>query len=107
MNEFRAFRFFPFPVLGLGIVGWIALTTWASFIEISTNNYEYIVIAFGIALTAGSMACVVGWAMLLASLIINWSVTARRDYFRRCSIECSSLFAIVTLLGVWSVFFLD
>jgi hypothetical protein len=107
MNDPRTFRFFPLPVVWLGIAAWLVLTFVASRAEIVANNHELPVIVFGVAITAFLMACVAGWTSLLLTLIVNWFVTTRRSMFRRPLLEWSAFFGFTTALGVWSVFYLD
>ena len=107
MNAQRTFRFFTLPVVWLGISSWLILTFTASRAEITAKNYELTVIVFGIAITALSMACLAGWASLLLALVVNWFVAARRSMFRRPLLEWSAFFGVITVFGVWSVFYLD
>ena len=106
MNENRAYRFFATPIVWLGITSWLILTYVASRSEIVANNYELPLIVFGVAITALSMACVAGWAMLLLTLVVNWIMAVRRAVFRKRLLEWSALFGIVTVFAVWSAFYL-
>ena len=107
MNNKRTFRFFPIPVVWLGVATWLGLTFFASRAEIAANNYELPVTVFGIAITALSMACVAGWASLLLALIVNWLGRDRRLMLRKPLLEWSTFFGCLTVLAVWSIFFLD
>ncbi|TWU18497.1 hypothetical protein [Allorhodopirellula heiligendammensis] len=107
MNDQGTFRFFPTPVVWLGVTMWLTLTTAASWAEIVANNYELPVIVFGVAITAFAMACVTAWASLLTALAVNWLVNDRRSMFRKPLLECSAFFGFITALAVWSVFYVD
>ena len=102
MNNQRTIRFFPLPVVWLGIATWLILTFAACHADIVANDYKLPVIVFGIAITALSMAFVAGWASLLLALVVNWSASGRRSIFRarRCLNVPHSLVSL-RLLQSW------
>ena len=107
MNNQRTIRFFPLPVVWLGIATWLILTFAACHADIVANDYKLPVIVFGIAITALSMAFVVGWASLLLALVVNWSASGRRSMFRATLLECSAFFGFITAIAVLAIFYLD
>jgi hypothetical protein len=100
-------RFFPTSIVGLGLVLWLILTIVASRSEIVANNYDRSVIVFGVVITALSMAFVAGWSTLLLTLLVNWGMATRRSMFRKRLLEWSVFFGVITILAVWSVFYLE
>lgn len=100
-------RFFPTSIVGLGLVLWLILTIVASRSEIAANNYDRSVIVFGVVITALSMAFVAGWSTLLVTLVINWGMADRRLMFWKRLLEWSVFFGVITILAVWSVFYLE
>ena len=98
-------RFYPRPLIWLGLMFWIALTIFASINEISQHNYEPMtVIIFAVAMTALSMAFVAGWLTLLIALVLNGAFRRRREAFRGPLLESFCLLATITVLFVWSLF---
>lgn len=100
-------RFFPTSIVGLGLVLWLILTIVASRSEIAANNYDLAVIVGGVVITALAMAFVAGWSTLLLTLVVNWSTATRRSMFRKRLLEWSVFFGVITILAVWSVFYLE
>ncbi|TXH05142.1 MAG: hypothetical protein E6R05_02305 [Candidatus Moraniibacteriota bacterium] len=100
-------RFFPTSIVGLGLALWLILTIDASRAEIAANNYDGAVIVYGVVITALAMAFVAGWSTLLVTLVINWGMAGRRSMFWKQLLEWSTLFGVITILAVWSLFYLE
>ncbi|QDU86866.1 hypothetical protein Pla175_02190 [Pirellulimonas nuda] len=99
--------FVPRPVLVLGIALWLLLTVAGCWREFAENDYPAAVLLFGIGITALAMACVSAWCVMLAALLLTWSLPSRRGRFRAELSEWTLSFLFITAVGVALLFLGD
>ena len=107
VNVSKAVQFLPRTVIVLGVVLWLLLSVVACWGEIAQNQYPPAVLLFGIGLTSAAMAIVSAWCMFLVALVVNAIIPVRRRRFKLDLIYGTLSLAVLTAIGLWSVFYLD
>ena len=104
MNISQSLRFFPRPILWIGIAAWIVLTDDICFTEISSEGYGIYVTISSYVLMSIITAPLIAWVMLMLTLIFNGGVTSRREMFRKQLAEWTGIYIVVTIFGVLALF---
>lgn len=104
MNDSPKTPFVPISLRWLGASFWLLLTAVSFADEAARENYGLVVLAFGLFITALTMAMVAGWTTLLVTLVLNWLSASRRVVHRPVLFVWSGCFATITVIAVWSIF---